>query len=284
MRIDYHMHLVDDYHTGRCPYTLERVIEYVEAARRQSIDEIGVTDHCYRFREFKELFRPIYEGPRGTDGEVAWLKDNLDEPLERYVEALFLARQKGLPVKIGLEVDWIPGGEDEIRDILAPYPFDYVLGSVHFLGDWPVDVSKDYGWPERDVEETYAQYFQTLQDAARSGLYDVLAHPDLVKKFGHRIADASPHYEALVDAAKAGDVALEISTAGLYYPVGELYPAQPLLELAASRNVPVTFASDAHYPEDVGRSIEKAVEAARLAGYERQAIFSQRTRQLVPLS
>lgn len=283
MFVDYHMHLVDDYHVGPCPYTPERVAQYVQAAEGRGVAEIGVTDHCHRFVEFRELFQPIYAGPRADDPEVNWLKDNLYEHLDRYFEALVIARQRGLPVKIGLEVDWFPGAEDEIRHILAPYPLDYVLGSVHFLNDWPIDVSAQYGWPERDVEATYAEYFGALQAAARSGLYDVLAHPDLVKKFGHRVDDPSRHYDALIAAVVEADVALEISAAGLHYPVGELYPAQSLLQMAAQHDVPITLASDAHDPASVGRSIEQAVVAARAAGYRQMATFTEGRRLSLPL-
>lgn len=289
MPADYHMHLVDDYHLDRCPYTLERIEQYVVAAQRRGIREIGITDHCHRFAEFRELFRPIYDGPRRHDPEVNWLKDNLYEQLDRYVESLVLAQQRGWPVKIGIEVDWFSYGgssgfEDELKSILAPYPWDYVLGSVHFLGDWPVDVSKDYGWPEIDVEKAYAQYFAALQDAAGSGLYDIMAHPDLIKKFGHRVDDPTIHYEATVEAALHSGVALEISTAGLHYPVGELYPAQPLLEAAARRGVPITFASDAHDPAHVGRDMDRAVAAAEAAGHTETVVFSRRRSQRVSIA
>lgn len=283
MLIDYHMHLVDDYFTERCPYTVERVEEYVRAAEAAGVDEIGITDHCHRFVEFSPLFEPIYKGPRAGDAEVAWLRDNLYEPLDRYVEALVLAQQRGFPVKIGLEVDWFPGAEDAIRDILAPYPWDYVLGSVHFLGDWPIDVSADYGWPEADVDAVYARYFNELAAAAASGLYDVLAHPDLVKKFGHRAAEVLPLYELVVDAAAEGDVALEISTAGLRYPVAELYPAEEILTLAAARGVAITFGSDAHSPDVVGYELDQAVTAAAEAGFTHITTYKKRQREHAPL-
>lgn len=288
MFVDYHMHLVDDYHLGPCPYTPERVAQYVQAAEARGVGEIGITDHCHRFTEFKELFRPIFGGSRKRDEAVNWLKDNLYEPLDRYFESLVIAKQRGLPVKIGLEVDWFSHGDadgaaEQIAEILAPYPLDYVLGSVHFLDDWPVDVSADYEWPTLDVEATYARYFGELRKAATSGLYDVLAHPDLIKKFGHRIENPTAHYEALVAACTEGDVALEISTAGLHYPVGELYPAQALLQLASERGVPVTFGSDAHTPEHVGRDLHEAVAAARQAGYDEMALFDRRVRRSAPL-
>lgn len=277
------MHLVDDYYTGRCPYTVERVEEYVKAAEAAGVDEIGVSDHCHRFVEFTPLFEPIYKGSKSGDPEVAWLRDNLYEPLDRYVEALVLAQQRGLPVKIGLEVDWFPGAEDALRDILAPYPWDYVLGSVHFLGDWPIDVSADYGWPDADVEEVYTRYFNELAAAAASGLYDVLAHPDLVKKFGYRAEEVLPLYELAVDAAAQADVALEISTAGLRYPVGQMYPAKEMLDLAAARGLAITFGSDAHSPDVVGRDFHRAVVAAADAGFTRVAVYKKRQREYVPL-
>lgn len=277
------MHLVDDYFTERCPYTVQRIEEYVRAADAAGVDEIGVTDHCHRFVEFTPLFRPIYEGPRGRDEAVAWLRDNLYEPLDRYVEALVRAQQRGWPVKIGLEVDWFPGAEDTIRSILEPYPWDYILGSVHFLGHWPIDVSAEYGWPEMNVDEVYAEYFAQLQAAAGSGLYDVMAHPDLVKKFGHRVDDAHTLYETTVSVLAEAGVAMEISTAGLRYPAGELYPASAMLELAASRGVPVTIGSDAHDPDTVGQNFGQALAAAHEAGLAHLAVYEKRQRTLVPL-
>lgn len=277
------MHLVDDYFLDRCPYTIERIEQYVRAADARGVDEIGISDHCHRFVEFTPLFQPIYAGPRGNDGAVSWLKDNLYEPLDRYVEALVRAQQRGWPVKIGLEVDWLPGAEETIRTILAPYPWDYVLGSIHFLGDWPIDVSADYGWPEMDVDQVYADYFTALRAAAESGIYDVLAHPDLVKKFGHRSEHAALHYEQTVEAVAESGVALEISTAGLRYPVGELYPAKSLLELAAARGVPITFGSDAHDPDTIGQDLSLAVAAAHEAGFTHFATYTKRQRNTVPL-
>lgn len=277
------MHLVDDYHTDRCPYTLERVEEYLRAADAAGVDEIGVTDHCHRFIEFTPLFQPIYEGPRRADDAVSWLRDNLYEPLERYVEALVRAQQRGWPVKIGLEVDWFPGAEDAIRSILEPYPWDYILGSVHFLGDWPIDVSADYGWPDLDVNQVYADYFAELTNAAHSGLYDVLSHPDLVKKFNYRATNPDAHYERVVAAMAEAGVAMEISTAGLRYPVGELYPDERMLRLASEKGVPITFGSDAHAPDVVGKDLEKAVAAAERAGISHVATYEKRQRKLVPL-
>jgi len=281
--IDYHMHLVDDAFTGPCPYTVARIEEYVRAAEERGVTEIGISEHCHRFREFRELFRPVSEGPGANHGAVAWLRDFFYEPLERYVEAVAAARARGLPVKLGLEVDWFPGAEDALAAILEPYPWDYVLGSVHFLDGWPIDVTPDYGWPERDVAATYRAYFAALAEAAESGLFDILAHPDLVKKFGHRIEDATDHYRQVVDAAGRAGVALEVSTAGLRVPARELYPAPAFLQLAARAGLAVTFGSDAHRPADVGRDLDHALQAARDAGCAHLARFTGRRQELVAL-
>lgn len=280
------MHLERDEMTGPCQYTVDRIEEYVRVAESRGMVEIGISEHCHRFVEFRELFQPIMHAPGADHPGVAWLRDNFYERLERYVEAVMQAKQRGLPVKLGLEVDWFPGAEAALREILAPYPWDYLIGSVHFLDGWPIDVSADYGWPERDVVAVYQGYFTTLADAARSGLFDTLAHPDLVKKFGHRLDDAvalSDLYRLVVDAAAQSGTALEISTAGLRYPARELYPAPAFLELAAHAGLAVTFGSDAHEPGIVGQNVELAAEAARAAGCHQLARFTRRRRELIPL-
>jgi len=284
--IDYHLHLERDEFTGPCPYTVDRIEEYVRAAESRGVAEIGISEHCHRFAEFRDLFRPIFEAPEADHPAVAWLRDNFSETLDRYVEAVEQAKQRGLPVKLGLEVDWLPGAEAGLREILAPYPWDYLIGSVHYLDGWPIDVTPDYGWPERDVAEVYRAYFTTLGDAARSGLFDILAHPDLVKKFGHRVDDpAGLHrlYQLVVDAACQSGTAIEISTAGLRYPAKELYPAPAFLELAAQAGLAVTFASDAHDPAIVGYDLERAAGAARTAGCRHLARFTRRRRELIPI-
>ncbi|MBO8142359.1 MAG: histidinol-phosphatase HisJ family protein [Firmicutes bacterium] len=284
MLVDYHMHLERDTHTGPCPYKISRIEEYVRAAERRGLHEIGITEHCHRFREFREIFRPIFDGPRRADPEVAWLSREFGEFLERYVEVLIEAQERGLPVKVGLEVDWIPGAEDVIRDILKPYPWDYIVGSVHFLGDWPIDVSSEYGWPQANPEDAYRAYFAALASAADSGLFDVLAHPDLIKKFGHRVANPEPYYRQAVAAAAASGVALEVSTAGWRVAARELYPAPEFLALAHKAGLAITLASDAHDPADVGRDVAEAAERARQAGFAELAVFSRRRRQTAPLS
>src|SRR5919109_5227327 len=211
---------------------------FVQAARAAGIDEIGFTEHVYYFRQTRSLWTVPYQTERCV------------YDLERYVEAIVQARERGLPVKLGLEVDYVPGKEDETRNILAPYPWDYLLGSVHFIDGLGVD-----GEPRLldavGVEEAWRRYFDALTHAARSGLFDSLSHPDLVKIFGRRAR--SFDYGPVAQAIEEAGIAVEVSTAGLRRPVGELYPHPDFLHACAERGVPVTLGSDAHTPDLVGR-------------------------------
>src|SRR5690625_4618314 len=148
-----------------------------------------------------------------------WLSGQFYEPLDDYVEVLIQAQQRGWPVKVALEVDYIPGQEEAIREILAPYPWDYILGSVHYIGTWGIDITATSGWPERDVDAAYREYFALLQKAAKSGLFDTLAHLDLIKKFGHRpAAPLNDLYAESVAIVSEAGCAVEVSTAGLRRP------------------------------------------------------------------
>ncbi|MDX6423809.1 MAG: hypothetical protein QOI67_1280, partial [Gaiellaceae bacterium] len=172
-----------------------------------------------------------------------------------------------------LEVDWVPERAGELAQVLEPYPWDYLIGSVHWIGGLAVDQQPGL-WAGRSVEEVWALYARELEAAARSGHFDVLAHPDLVKIFGDRVEwDWQPVIDAL------GGVALEVSTAGLSKPVGELYPDAALLR-GAQR---ITLASDAHVAEDVGRDFEAAVDHARAAGFETVTVFDGRSSRQEPL-
>ncbi len=280
MILDYHMHLERDDHEGSCPYTVERVRLYVERAQARGAAEIGITEHCNRFGAFRPAMEFVLKG----EPDDPFFTHSFREDLAEYVDMLLAAQRLGLPVKASIEADYIPGEEARLREILAAHPFDYIIGSVHFLDEWPIDYSPDYGWPQADVDRAYADYFNTLAAAARSGLFDVLAHPDLVKKFGH--VPSFPIDELYDEVAKAlaeAGVAAEVSSAGLRKPVGELYPSQALLERLHDRGVPITLGSDAHQPDEVALDFDRAVRAAQLAGYREVARFTKRRRELVPL-
>jgi histidinol-phosphatase (PHP family) len=254
-------------------YSADRAELFVERARAQRLDGIGFTDHVYHFRQTEALW------------EIPWMQERCTDDLDEYVDAVLEAKRRGLPVKLGLEVDYFPGIEHELAELLAPYPWDYLLGSVHFVDGFSVD--QEPGLVHRiPVAEAWRRYFVWLRNAARSGLFDSLSHPDLIKFFGLRPREEETHYLHLetADAIEAAGVCVEVSAAGLHKPVGELYPDRSLLEACHERDVPITLASDAHEPAHVGRDVDQAAALARSVGYETVTVFASRRRRQEPLA
>ena len=272
MIIDYHMHLRGPDDSSLGPYSADRAEEYVETARSRGVDEIGFSDHVYYFRQGASLW------------EIPWMVERCADDLDDYVDAVLETKGRGLPVKLGIEVDYFPGLEPGIAELLEPYPWDYVLGSVHFVDGFPVDQEPSLVH-KLPAGEAWRRYFVWLRNAARSGLFDSLSHPDLVKIFGVRASDDETHYLHLetADAIQAAGVCVEVSAAGLHKPVGELYPDRELLAACHERGVPITLASDAHEPVNVGRDIDKAVDLSRDVGYETLSVFDRRQRRQEPL-
>jgi histidinol-phosphatase (PHP family) len=268
--VDYHMHLRDS--EERIDHSLGAVERFVEVAAERGVDEIGFTEHVYYFEQTRGLWDQEY------------MLERCVHDLDRYVGAVSEAKGRGLPVKLGLEVDYVVGRERELADLLAPYPWDYLLGSVHFVDGFPVD--QEPGLVEKlGPHEAWRRYFVWLRNAARSGLFDSLAHPDLAKHHGPRPDTETVQWlhEETADAIEAAGICIEVSSAGLHKPVGELYPDQRLLEACHGRGVPITLASDAHVPQNVARDLDRAVAHARLAGYETVTVFDGRERRQEPL-
>jgi histidinol-phosphatase (PHP family) len=263
--VDYHMHLRDE--AGGIDHTADAAERFVARAAERGVDEIGFTEHIYYFEQTKDFWPwPYY-------------RERCHFDLDHYVDALVEAKERGLPVKIGLEVDWAGDRAGELADVLAPYPWDYLLGSVHMIGDLAVDNGVGLGiWAECAEDEVWRRYVDALSAVARSGHFDVLSHPDLPKLYGARGADDM--YEQLAAAVDEADVALEISTAGLRKPVGELYPDARLLRLSSA---PITLASDAHEPVDVGEDFDDAVAFARANGRDTVSVFEGRKRRQEPI-
>ncbi len=269
MRVDSHVHLQP--HGEAPPLTRERLQLYVDAARANGVDCIAITEHLFRFREaFDLLYGWWYADPDPALAAATrrYWEDHVSASVADYVRLIEDAKRDGLPVLLGLELDWIPGRERDLRKFLAPYDWDVVLGSVHWIGSWGIDLDpRDPEWARRDVAQVYRDYAALVDGLARSGLCHALAHPDLPKVWGHKPASLTPLHGALVDAALAGNVALEVNANGLRRPANEPYPAAPVLEEAARRGVPITLASDAHRPEDVGHHFDDIVAYARAAGH-----------------
>jgi histidinol-phosphatase (PHP family) len=270
---DYHTHLRPD--VGDTPparyFTEANVGRYLEAAAAHGISELGFSEHVYRFREALDIWRhPFWQ-------ECA--HDSLDE----YVE--FVSAIEG--VKLGLEVDWIPGREEALAGLIDGRPWDYIIGSVHFVADRAVDHDGYDIWESSDPDEVWSAYFTAVGEAAASGLFDVLAHLDLVKVWGrarpHPPRPPRAYYELAMPAIEAADVAIEVSTAGLRKPVGEIYPAPELLRMCVEAGKPVALSSDAHEPETIGHGYEHALAALREAGVDRLCVFNRRARTEEPL-
>ena len=263
MIVDYHIHLREVGH--RVSHAVETVERWVEAAADRGIGELGFTEHVYYFVETRPLWTVPYH------------LDHCHVSIKPYVEALLEAKRRGLPVKLGLEVDYIPGREEEIRELLSPYPWDFLLGSIHYLDGNGVDCEPSIV-AALGPAEAYRRYFEALAQAAASGLFDSLAHPDLVKFFGGLL---DWDWDALV--GQLDGVCLEVSTAGLRKPHGRIYPEPELLAAAHRAGVHITLASDAHEPDDVGRDLDLAAAQARAAGYETVTVFDAREPRQEPL-
>lgn len=251
---------------------------FVEQAQAVGIDEIGISEHAYHFNEAAPLLeRPEYIARR-----------SLGIPMAEYIDLITAAKEAGLPVKLSIEMDYIPEREDDIGELMSRYPWDYVIGSVHWLGPWGFDL-KAASWEGRDVSQAYEEYYRLAEKAIRSGIFDIFAHPDIIKIYGYRLdpeedAEQMPvYFDRLVQAAKEADVCLEVSSAGLRKPVGEMYPDQRLLQRALAAGVPITMASDAHAPHHVGWGYKELIAWARQAGYTTHTAFDRRQRRQVPL-
>lgn len=257
---------------GEIAHTVDAIEPFVDTARAVGVDEIGFTEHVYYFRQTRPLWTVPYHVERCV------------YDIEAYVGAVVAAKERGLPVKLGLEVDYVPGRVDETRALLAPYPWDYLLGSIHWLDGFAID-DRPRLLDELGVEGAWRRYFEALAGAARSGLFDSLSHPDVIKIWDVRPERAiveALHKQFAASVAESG-MAVEVSTAGLHKHVGELYPDPHLLEKCRERGVPVTLASDAHYPELVGRDFDRGRELLRSAGYETITVFEQRESRQEPL-
>jgi histidinol-phosphatase (PHP family) len=266
--VDYHNHTV------RCGHAEGTIEQYVEQAIARGLAEIGFSDHLYLY------FLP----PERRDPTLAMRA----EELSAYVESVLELRERYRPqiqVRLGLEADYFPGHEEMLRRILEPYPWDYVYGSVHFLGDWGFDDPRHLDrYDQWDIDELYRHYFDHVKAAAASGLFDVMGHLDLVKKFGHRPkGDVVALYASVGRALKDSGVAVEVSTAGLRKPVGEIYPGPQLLAECARQGVPASLATDSHKPSEVGKDLDRAVAALRAAGYHEFVRFDRRQKIPTPL-
>jgi len=258
-RADYHIHTT--YSDGKA-----LPAEYITTARAKGLKEIGFSEHL-----------TLTEEPQGWSIEP--------QKLPEYFNHLDLLRRKNDDIRIlaGIEVDWIPGKESEILKYLDTYPFDYVIGSVHYMGKESVDLGREF-YTGKDMARVFNEYFEAVSKAAASGLFDIIAHPDLIRIYGHQHpGDPTPVYRKLARALKLHDVAFEINTNGRNKPLGNFYPDPQYLHIFAEEGVALCINSDAHMPERVAQHFDEAYQAATAAGFREVALFSKRDRFMIPI-
>lgn len=264
MPADYHTH------TPLCRHAEGSPQEYVDAALKAGVTEYGISDHA----------------PARPEPFDDWRM--LTEELPAYFEWVQAARDHAgdrLPIRLGLECDWLPRCEAWIADLASRADWDYLIGSVHYLDRWDFDNPKWLGrWAETELEETWSHYWKEYAAMARSGLFDILAHPDLVKKFSYRPeGDLRRFYEPALEAIASAKCAIEINTAGWHKPCAEQYPTLEFLTLARQASVPLLISSDAHAPSEVARDFDRAIALAMEAGYTETLLFSARQSTVIEL-
>ena len=268
MLADYHTH------TRRCGHASGELREFIEAAIARGLDEIGLSDHLWLYFVDAAYRDPTY----------AMREDEFATHFEEMV-SLRAEYEGRIRVRVGVEADYVEGSEEVLRSILGTYDLDYVLGSVHFVDGWCIDAPENAGrYEEMGVDVIYRRYYETMQKAIRLGVFDVLAHFDLPKKFGFRPAtDMGELVAETLDLAAVAGVAIELSSAGLRKPAAEIYPSSTILRGMRERDIPIVLSSDAHRPDEVGADFDLLMGSARSAGYAKVASYQRRERAMKEL-
>lgn len=291
--IDYHVHLwPHDEQAEPNEQRLERLALYCEQAKLRGVHEIALTEHLFRFTQVFDIANEFWRSEENLQLKEqisSYFAFHATADLDRYVEDVLSAKAAGLPVVLGLEVDYYPGSMDRVSSLLAGYPFDVLLGSVHWLGTWMFDDLANgvemAEWDRRGTEVAWKSYVEAIEELAATKSCDVLAHPDLIKLTGRRPwAGLLDEYNArIAETAQRSGMAAEISSAGLRKPIGEAYPAADLLRRFHLAGVPVTTASDAHGPKHVADRHADLVSFARTAGYTELMGFRGRVGHAIAL-
>lgn len=257
-----------DYHIHTCFSDGKSVPEdYIGPAIEAGLKEIGFADHLTLFRDDAGDWSMNAPKVAGYLKHISRLARNVT----------------GIEVRKGLEVDFFPGKEEETNIFLRKLKLDYVIGAVHYLGDEAVDYGRDF-YIGKNTDRLFEEYSEHVEAAAASGLFDIIAHCDLVTIYGFRPASGIEHlYRNMARTFKKHDVAFEINTNGRNKPVGDFYPDRKYLSIFREENVPVCVNSDAHSPVRVAQYFDEAYELLKSAGYSEMAAFRNRERFMIPI-
>ena len=251
--IDYHLHVVAH---GDRPMTVENILAYCEVARERDILQMGITEHDRYL-------------------------DEID--LAAFQEAREISRD--VELRLGIEIDFVPGAEERMDHDATALPYDYVIGSVHRVDNEEVDRATDQGIYDRyDTYDLYAAYYANVRKAALSGRFEVLGHPDLIKIFRHfPQRDITPILEETAEAVAESGVIVDVNAAGLRKPIGEVYPSADFLRMFYRRGVPIILSSDAHAPNQVALGYDTSLALVHDVGYREVATFRNHERGTLPL-
>ena len=239
--------------------------DYIAQAMVEGMSEIGFSEHLTLFKDLED-----------------WNMDPINiVPYVSHIESL-RNKTKNLKIKTALEVDYFEGKEEEIRNYLKAFPLDYIIGSVHYLGEKTVDFGPEF-YEGKSIDRLFESYFESVITAVNSGLFDIIGHCDLIRIYGYKPAsDQEPFYRKLAKAMKTNNVAFELNTNGRNRPLADFYPDRKFLHIFREENVPVCVNSDAHMPARVGQYFDEAYELLRYVGFTEMAVFDKRVRRMVP--
>lgn len=258
-KTDYHIHTT--FSDGKAEPE-----EYIAPAISAGISELGFSEHLSLFKE-----------------DQAWCMN--PQNVNTYLEHIdnLKSKTKNLIVKTGLEVDYIPEKEKEIGLFLSRFDLDYRIGSVHYLGERTVDEGPDF-YEGKSFDRLFESYFEYVNGASSSGLFDIIGHCDLIRIFSYKPSfDMEPYYRKLAKTMKKNDVAFEVNTNGRNRPLADFYPDRRFLHLFSEEKVPVCVNSDAHMPARVGQYFDEAYQLIKTNGFTEMAVFEKRQRRFIPL-
>jgi histidinol-phosphatase (PHP family) len=251
--IDYHLHVIAH---GDRPMTVENILTYCEVARDRGIRQMGITEH------------------------------------DRYLDDIDLAafqeareKSQGVELRLGIEIDFVPGKEEQMDRFAAALPYDYIIGSVHRVGSKEVDnPNHSEIYDKWDTYDLYEAYYENVRNAVLSGRFDILGHPDLIKIFRHfPDTDITTMLEETADAVAESGIVVDVNAAGLRKPIGEIYPSRDFLEMFHRRGVPIILSSDAHAPDEVAAGYDRSLKLVHDVGYREVITFKDRERGTLAL-
>jgi len=257
MRIDLHNH------TSRCNHAEGTIDEYIERAIELGIDIYGFSEHAPM--DFDSHYRLDFDEMQDYTNDILNLKKKYQNEIE---------------ILLGYEVDYLKGHMDE-RVLNANV--DYLIGSVHFLDKWGFDNPEFIGgWESRNIDNIWQEYFDAIEEMAKTGYFDIVGHFDLIKVFKFMpTKDIRSIATNALKAIKKSGMVIELNAAGLRKPIKEIYPSKMLLEVAFEMNIPITFSSDAHAVEQVGFGYQETMLLAKSMGYTKAVTFKEREQQLI---